>query len=56
MARSEKIVCDKCGEEEEEFKGHYPEGWGLLSVVGPSGKNAAYELCRKCTREASPKS
>ena len=50
MARISKIVCDKCGAEEE-FKGRYATGWGLLEVVNLSGNNAKFELCPKCTKE-----
>ena len=54
MARSQKIVCDKCGHEED-FTGRLREGWGLLEVVPSVGTRAPYELCPKCTEEASPK-
>ena len=52
MARTEKVICDKCGAEEE-FKVKYPAGWGLLETYKPTNR---YELCPKCTKEASPKS
>ena len=55
MARSHKIVCDICGEEEK-FTGRHPEGWGLLEIIAVAGsKGPTYELCPKCTKEASPK-
>ncbi len=53
MARTTKVVCDKC-KAEEEFLGKYAEGWSLLEVIHTPGENDKYELCPKCTKAARP--
>ena len=54
MARISKIICDRCGAEEE-YKDRYPEGWSLLKIYTSDLTAKNKELCPDCARRAVEK-